>query len=57
MKCGCAYVDAARSSRCCRGWRPEPLAASLAVAHRRNLSPCVRAFMDWIGGVLAPYLD
>ncbi|ARF90215.1 transcriptional regulator [Burkholderia cenocepacia] len=38
-------------------WRPEPLAASLAVAHRRNLSPCVRAFMDWIGGVLAPYLD
>ncbi|MET3823264.1 DNA-binding transcriptional LysR family regulator [Burkholderia ambifaria] len=37
--------------------RPEPLAASLVVAHRRNLSPRVRAFMDWIEGVLAPYLD
>ena len=37
--------------------RPEPLAASLVVAHRRNLSPRVRAFMDWIGGVLEPYLD
>ena len=25
--------------------------------HRRNLSPRVRAFMDWIAGVLEPYLD
>ncbi|WP_175815411.1 LysR family transcriptional regulator [Burkholderia diffusa] len=37
--------------------RPEPLAASLVVAHRRNLSPRVRAFMDWIEGVLQPYFD
>lgn len=37
--------------------RPEPLAASLVVAHRRNLSPRVRAFMDWIEGVLEPYFD
>lgn len=37
--------------------RPEPLAASLVVAHRRNLSPRVRTFMDWIEGVLAPYFD
>jgi DNA-binding transcriptional LysR family regulator len=37
--------------------RPQPLAASLVVAHRRNLSPRVRAFMDWIEGVLAPYFD
>ncbi|MCA8423640.1 LysR family transcriptional regulator [Burkholderia seminalis] len=37
--------------------RPEPLAASLVVAHRRNLSPRVRAFMDWIERVLAPYFD
>ncbi|MDR0243728.1 MAG: LysR family transcriptional regulator [Burkholderia sp.] len=35
--------------------RPEPLAASLVVAHRRNLSPRVRAFMDWIEPVLEPY--
>lgn len=37
--------------------RPEPLAASLVVAHRRNLSPRVRAFMDWIEPVLEPYFD
>ncbi|RQS86659.1 LysR family transcriptional regulator [Burkholderia seminalis] len=37
--------------------RPEPLAPSLVVAHRRNLSPRVRAFMDWIERVLAPYFD
>ncbi|WP_423820579.1 LysR family transcriptional regulator [Salinisphaera sp. SPP-AMP-43] len=37
--------------------RPEPLAAFLVVAHRRHLSQRVRAFMDWLEGVLAPYLD
>lgn len=37
--------------------RPEPLAASIVVAHRRNLSRRVRAFMDWVGGVLEPYFD
>ncbi|MCI8211961.1 LysR family transcriptional regulator [Pseudomonas sp. S25] len=37
--------------------RPEPLAASLVVAHRRNLSQRVRAFMAWIEDVLEPYFD
>lgn len=37
--------------------RPEPLNAYLVVAHRRNLSPRVRAFMTWLEGVLEPYLD
>lgn len=37
--------------------RPEPLAASLVVAHRRNLSQRVRAFMNWIEGTLEPYFD
>ncbi|RON51790.1 LysR family transcriptional regulator [Pseudomonas frederiksbergensis] len=37
--------------------RPEPLAAWLVVAHRRNLSQRVRAFMTWIETVLAPYFD
>ncbi|MEE4673974.1 LysR family transcriptional regulator [Pseudomonas alliivorans] len=37
--------------------RPEPLAASLVVAHRRNLSLRVRAFMSWIETVLEPYFD
>lgn len=37
--------------------RPKPLAASLVVAHRRNLSQRVRAFMSWIETVLEPYFD
>lgn len=37
--------------------RPEPLAAWLVVAHRRNLSHRVRAFMTWIESVLKPYLE
>jgi DNA-binding transcriptional LysR family regulator len=34
-----------------------PLAVSLVVAHRRNLSRRVRAFMKWIENVLAPSLE
>ena len=34
----------------------EPLLI-LVVAHRRNLSRRVRAFMKWIEHVLAPYLE
>jgi DNA-binding transcriptional LysR family regulator len=34
----------------------KPLDVSLVVAHRRNLSRRVRAFMKWIETVLAPYL-
>lgn len=37
--------------------RPEPLDVSLVVAHRRNLSRRVRAFMTWIEEVLTPWLD
>jgi DNA-binding transcriptional LysR family regulator len=33
------------------------LAVSLVVAHRRNLSRRVRAFMKWIENVLAPHLE
>lgn len=36
--------------------RPAPLAASLVVAHRRNLSRKVRAFTSWIETVLKPWL-
>lgn len=35
--------------------RPAPLAVSLVVAHRRNLSRRVLTFMNWIESVLAPY--
>jgi DNA-binding transcriptional LysR family regulator len=35
----------------------KPPDVSLVVAHRRNLSRRVRAFMKWIEDVLAPYLD
>lgn len=37
--------------------RRRPLAASLVVAHRSNLSRRVRAFMKWIEVVLTPYLE
>ena len=38
-------------------FRRRSFAASLVVAHRRNLSRRVRAFMKWIENVLAPYLE
>lgn len=37
--------------------RPEPLAASFVVAHRRNLSQRVRVFMNWLEDILDPYFD
>ena len=38
-------------------FRHKPLDVSLVVAHRRNLSRRVRAFMKWIENVLAPFLE
>jgi DNA-binding transcriptional LysR family regulator len=38
-------------------FRRRSLSVSLVVAHRRNLSRRVRAFMKWIENVLAPYLE
>ncbi len=38
-------------------FRPQPLTASFVVAHRRNLSQRVRAFMLWIEEILKPYFD
>ena len=35
----------------------KPLDVSLVVAHRRNLSRRVRAFMIWIEDVLSPHLE
>lgn len=37
--------------------RPAALDASFVIAHRRNLSRRVRAFMAWIEEVLRPYFD
>lgn len=37
--------------------RPQPLTASFVVAHRRNLSKRVRAFMNWTEEILRPYFD
>ncbi|PLR53698.1 LysR family transcriptional regulator [Chimaeribacter arupi] len=37
--------------------RPQPLTASFVVAHRRNLSRRVRAFMNWTEEILRPYFD
>lgn len=38
-------------------FRRRALPVSLVVAHRRNLSRRVRAFMKWIEGVLTPHLE
>lgn len=38
-------------------FRRRPLAVSLVVAHRSNLSRRVRAFMKWIEDVLTPYME
>jgi DNA-binding transcriptional LysR family regulator len=38
-------------------FRRRPLAVSLVVAHRSNLSRRVRAFLKWIEDVLTPYLE
>jgi hypothetical protein len=38
-------------------FRRRAIAVSLVGAHRSNLSHRVRAFMKWIEGVLAPYLE
>ncbi|MRT25011.1 LysR family transcriptional regulator [Enterobacteriaceae bacterium RIT697] len=38
-------------------FRPQPLTASFVVAHRRNLSQRVRAFMLWMEEILKPYFD
>ena len=37
--------------------RPEPLNASFVIAHRRNLSQRVKAFMNWTEEILRPYFD
>lgn len=37
--------------------RPEPLTASFVIAHRRNLSQRVKAFMSWTEDILRPYFD
>lgn len=37
--------------------RPAPLTASFVIAHRRNLSQRVRAFMNWTEEILKPYFD
>lgn len=37
--------------------RPEPLTASFVIAHRRNLSQRVKAFMNWTEEILKPYFD
>src|SRR6201999_2005393 len=38
-------------------FRRRALPVSLVVAHRSNLSRRVHAFMKWIEGVLAPYVE
>lgn len=38
-------------------YRAEPMPISLLYAQRRNLSARVHVFMEWLRGIMAPYLD
>jgi DNA-binding transcriptional LysR family regulator len=53
----CPYLESGALVEVLPGFRRRPLAASLVVAHRRNLSRRVRAFMKWIEALLAPHLE
>jgi DNA-binding transcriptional LysR family regulator len=37
--------------------RPTSMPVSIVVAHRQNLSPRVRIFVEWLEKILVPYLD
>jgi DNA-binding transcriptional LysR family regulator len=51
------YLESGALVEILADFRRRSLAVSLVVAHRRNLSRRVRAFMKWIENVLAPYLE
>lgn len=51
------YLDSGALIELLPEFQHKPLDVSLVVAHRRNLSRRVRAFMKWIETVLAPYLE
>jgi DNA-binding transcriptional LysR family regulator len=51
------YLDSGALIEVLPDYQHKPLDVSLVVAHRRNLSRRVRAFMNWIADVLAPYLE
>src|SRR6202012_934134 len=53
----CRYLERGALVEILPDFRPRPLDVSLVVAHRRNLSRRVRAFMKWIENVLAPYIE
>jgi DNA-binding transcriptional LysR family regulator len=38
-------------------WRAPALPVTLLYAQRRHVAPRVRLFMDWVAGVLGPYLE
>lgn len=38
-------------------WRPRSMPVAIVVAHRHNLSRRLRVFIDWLEGVLQPYLE
>src|SRR6201981_1172458 len=51
------YLESGALVEVLPGFGRRSLAVSLVVAHRRNLSRRVRAFMKWIEDVLTPYLE
>ena len=51
------YLESGALIELLADFQHKPLDVSLVVAHRRNLSRRVLAFMKWIETVLEPYLE
>jgi hypothetical protein len=51
------YLESGALKELLPDFQHKPLDVSVVVAHRRNLSRRVLAFMKWIENVLAPYLE
>ncbi|MDH5824124.1 LysR family transcriptional regulator [Luteimonas sp. RD2P54] len=52
-----ALLDAGELVEVLPQYAAEPMPVSLLYPHRRNLSPRVRIFMDWLGEAMRPYLE
>ena len=51
------HIEAGRLVEVLAEHPSEPMPVALLYAHRRNLSQRLKAFMDWMAQILAPYLD
>lgn len=51
------YLESGEMIEVLPDFPPEPLQVWFVVAHRRNMSQRVRAFLSWVETIIAPYLE